>query len=77
MRVFAGFAGIILIAVVLHDAFEVMLRPRRVRRRGRFVGVFFGGTGAGGSAGPGVRPFGPSNDAEGISPRGRSPSRRD
>ena len=34
-------AGAALIALMLQDAFEVMLLPRRVRRRWRLMGIFF------------------------------------
>jgi len=34
-------AGLALIALMLQDAFEVMLLPRRVRRRWRLMGIFF------------------------------------
>lgn len=43
-------AGTLLILAVLHDAFEVMLLPRRVRRRVRLVSVFFDTTWAAWSA---------------------------
>ena len=34
-------AGAALIALMLQDAFEVMLLPRRVRRQWRLMGIFF------------------------------------
>ena len=37
----AIFLGILVLGVVLHDAFEVMLLPRRVKRRIRLVRIFF------------------------------------
>ena len=36
-----GFLGACLVVVVLQDAFEVMLLPRRVQRRVRFMGFYF------------------------------------
>src|SRR3954471_11768968 len=36
--------GIVLIGAILHDAFEVMLLPRRVKSRMRIVRYFFEGT---------------------------------
>ncbi len=39
----ALFVGIFLVASVLQDAFEVMLLPRRVQRRWRFVRLYFKG----------------------------------
>ncbi|GJG87317.1 hypothetical protein tb265_24980 [Gemmatimonadetes bacterium T265] len=41
---FAGVAAALLVAATLLDAFEVMLLPRRVRRRLRFVRTYFRGT---------------------------------
>jgi hypothetical protein len=35
--------GIILVGLVLQDAFEVMLLPRRIQRRWRFVRLYFRG----------------------------------
>lgn len=43
-RIVAGVVGVALVAATLIDAFEVMLLPRRVRRRLRFVRAYFGGT---------------------------------
>ena len=40
----AGVVGVALVAATLVDAFEVMLLPRRVSRRLRFVRAYFGGT---------------------------------
>jgi hypothetical protein len=37
----AIFLGLLVLVVVLHDAFEVMLLPRRVKRRIRVVRIFF------------------------------------
>ncbi len=37
-------AGLALIAIVMQDAFEVMLLPRRVQRRVRLMRYFFRGT---------------------------------
>ncbi|MDQ6666282.1 MAG: ion channel [Acidobacteriota bacterium] len=34
-------AGLLILAVIIHDAFEVMLLPRRVRRSLRLVRIFF------------------------------------
>ena len=33
--------GILLIALIFQDVFEVLLLPRRVRRRWRLAGIFF------------------------------------
>jgi hypothetical protein len=37
----AIFLGVLVLVIVLHDAFEVMLLPRRVKRRIRLVRIFF------------------------------------
>jgi len=42
--VFALIAGILLLVLLLQDAFEVMLLPRRVQRRWRLVRFYFRGT---------------------------------
>jgi hypothetical protein len=34
-------AGLLMLALVFHDAFEVMLLPRRIRRKLRFVTLLF------------------------------------
>jgi hypothetical protein len=41
MAIFGGLLGLLLLAAVASDAFEVMLLPRRVRRQLRPVRVFF------------------------------------
>ena len=41
MSVTIAFVSIILIVVVLHDAFETMLLPRRISRQFRFARFFF------------------------------------
>jgi hypothetical protein len=41
MRLFAGLVGFVLIAIILGDAFEAIVLPRRVRRRLRFTSVFY------------------------------------
>ena len=41
MPAFAFLVGLVLLVVVLQDAFEVMLLPRRVQRRLRFVRLYF------------------------------------
>jgi ABC-type multidrug transport system fused ATPase/permease subunit len=41
MRFFAGLAGFVLIAIILGDAFETIVLPRRVRRRIRFTRLFY------------------------------------
>ena len=41
MPAFAFLLGVLLLFVVLQDAFEVMLLPRRVQRRMRFVRFYF------------------------------------
>ena len=41
MFVFTFFLGLLLMLIVLQDAFEVMLLPRRVQRRLRFVRLYF------------------------------------
>jgi hypothetical protein len=46
----AGLAGLLLFVLTAQDAFEVMLLPRRVLRRVRFVSVFYRLTWAGWSA---------------------------
>jgi len=43
-RLTALIAGLVLLALVLQDAFEVMLLPRRVKRRWRLVRVYFRAT---------------------------------
>ena len=40
-RTIAVFASVFVLLVILHDAFEVMLLPRRVKSRIRVVRVFF------------------------------------
>ena len=37
----AGLLAVALLAFILQDAFEVMLLPRRVRRRVRFMWFYF------------------------------------
>jgi hypothetical protein len=44
IAVLAGLAGLLLIGVILQDAFEVMLLPRRVHRRRRLMRLFFEAT---------------------------------
>ncbi len=41
MSILAFLIGLLLLAIVLQDAFEVMLLPRRVQRRVRFVRFYF------------------------------------
>jgi voltage-gated potassium channel Kch len=41
MHILAGFAGFVLIAIILGDAFETIVLPRRVRRRLRFTRIFY------------------------------------
>ena len=41
MYLFGLISGAILLALIFHDAFEVMLLPRRVRRRLRFITLLF------------------------------------
>jgi len=41
MHLLAGLAGFALIAIILGDAFETIVLPRRVRRRLRFTRVFY------------------------------------
>ena len=43
-RLVAGIGGLVLIAVILWDAFEVVILPRRVTRRFRLARVFFRST---------------------------------
>ena len=44
LPVFGGLIGAVLIVAILHDAFEVMLLPRRVKSKLRIVRYFFEGT---------------------------------
>jgi hypothetical protein len=41
MYLFGLILGSILVALIFHDAFEVMLLPRRVRRKLRFITLLF------------------------------------
>src|ERR1700723_2731503 len=41
MYLFELMSGSILLALIFHDAFEVMLLPRRVRRKLRFITLLF------------------------------------
>jgi hypothetical protein len=41
MRILAGLVGIVLIAVILWDAFETIILPRRVTRRFRLTRLFY------------------------------------
>src|SRR5216684_3616524 len=41
MYLFGLISGSILLALIFHDAFEVMLLPRRVRRKLRFITLLF------------------------------------
>lgn len=41
MHLIAGLFAVVLLALVLQDAFEVMLLPRRINRRVRFMGIYF------------------------------------
>ena len=41
MRILLGLVALAALAVVLQDAFEVMLLPRRVRRQLRLVRIYF------------------------------------
>lgn len=50
MTVLAAIAGLLLLAAVLQDAFEVMLLPRRVQRRFRFMRLYFRAAWSGWSA---------------------------
>ncbi len=43
MRVLVGIAAVVLIALILQDAFETMVLPRRVGRRLRLSRIFVGG----------------------------------
>ena len=43
LRLFAIVASLVLLAIVVQDAFEVMLLPRRVQRRLRFMRIYFRG----------------------------------
>lgn len=58
LRIAASFIGMLLVALALQDAFEVVLLPRRVQRRFRFMHYFFRGTWAGWSKFGGLRPAG-------------------
>ena len=44
MRLIAVIAALVVLFFVLQDAFEVMLLPRRVQRRVRFMGIYFQAT---------------------------------
>ena len=44
MHVFAGLAGFALIAIILGDAFETIVLPRRVTRKVRFTRLFYRNT---------------------------------
>src|SRR2546425_1975108 len=44
MRLLAGLGGALLLAVVLWDAFETIILPRRVNRRLRLTRAFYGAT---------------------------------
>src|SRR2546426_6271932 len=44
MRLLAGIGGALLLAVVLWDAFETIILPRRVNRRLRLTRAFYGAT---------------------------------
>src|SRR3989441_6998950 len=44
MRLLAGFGGALLLAVVLWDAFETIILPRRVNRRLRLTRAFYRAT---------------------------------
>ena len=44
MRAWAGIAGAVLVAVVLWDAFETIVLPRRVTRRVRLTRFFYRAT---------------------------------
>jgi Ion channel len=44
MRLLVGTVSVLLMMLTLYEVFEVMLLPRRVRRRLRFVRAFFDGT---------------------------------
>src|SRR3989442_11698957 len=44
MRLLAGFGGALLLAVVLWDAFETIILPRRVTRRLRLTRAFYRAT---------------------------------
>ena len=41
MHLVAAAAGLLLIGIIFQDAFEVMLLPRRVQRRLRFMAIYF------------------------------------
>jgi hypothetical protein len=41
LSVVVGLFGVILLALTAQDSFEVMLLPRRVLRRLRFVSLFY------------------------------------
>jgi hypothetical protein len=41
LRVIAVVGSVVVVLVILHDAFEVMLLPRRVKSRLRLVRLFF------------------------------------
>jgi len=44
MRLLAGFGGALLLAIVLWDAFETIILPRRVNRRLRLTRAFYRAT---------------------------------
>ena len=44
MRLLAGLAGVVLLAIVLWDAFETIVLPRRVTRRVRLTRIFYRST---------------------------------
>lgn len=44
MPIVAAIIGILCLGIVIHDVFEAMLLPRRVRRRLRLVRIFFNAT---------------------------------
>jgi len=41
MRLLGGIAGFVLLAIILRDAFETIILPRRVRRRFRLTSLFY------------------------------------
>lgn len=41
MRIFAAIPGLVFIAIILWDAFETVILPRRVNRRIRLTGLFY------------------------------------